>query len=54
LDTIRRHSQHQRISGPDRFHLAIERQLEWDIRPKKIGRPKEIVIETDDPLKSRL
>src|SRR6185437_7873137 len=26
-DTIRQHLQHQRIYGPDRFRLAIKRQL---------------------------
>jgi putative transposase len=53
-DAIRRHLQHQRIYGPDRFRLAIERQLGRKLGPKKIGRPKKVVIETDDLLESRL
>lgn len=39
-DTIRWHLQHQRIYGPDRFRLAIERQLVRKLEPKNIGRPK--------------
>ena len=52
--TVRRHLQHQRIYGPDRFRLAIERQLGRKLGPKKIGRPKKAVIETDDLVKGRL
>jgi len=50
---IRRHLQHQRIYGPDRFRLAIERQLGRKLGPKKTGRPKKAVIETDDLVKGR-
>jgi hypothetical protein len=53
-DAIRRHLQHQRVYGPDRFRLAIERQLGRKLGPRKIGRPKKPVIETDDLLESRL
>ncbi len=47
-DAIHRHLQHQRVYGPDRFRLAIERQLGRTLGPRKIGRPKKPVIETDD------
>lgn len=51
---IRRHLQHQRVYGPDRFRLAIERQLGRKLGPKKIGRPKMVVTKTDDLPESRL
>src|SRR5690348_10204931 len=54
IETIRRHLHHQRIYGPDRLRLAIERQLGRNLGPKKIGRPKRAVIDTVDPLESRL
>lgn len=53
-DAIRRHLQHQCIYGPDRFRLAIERQLGGELAPKKIGRPEKATIETDDLPESRL
>jgi putative transposase len=53
-DTIRRHVQHQRIYGPDRFRLVIERQLGRKLGPKKIGRPKKASIETNGLSESRL
>ena len=40
-DAIRRHLRHQRIYAPDRFRLAIERQLGRKLGPKKIGWPKK-------------
>ena len=52
--TIRRHLQHQRIYGPDRFRHAIERQLGRNLGPKKIGRPKKVATDADDMLESRL
>ncbi len=52
-DTIRRHLQHQHLYGPDHFRQAIERQLGRKLGPKKIGRPKKTIIETDDLLESR-
>jgi putative transposase len=53
-DTIRRHLQHQRIYGPDHFRLALERRLGRKLGPRKIGRPKKAVIDTDGLLESRL
>jgi putative transposase len=53
-DMIRRHLQHQRVYGPDRFRLAIERQLGRKLGPKKIGRPRKAVIDTDNLRESRL
>jgi len=35
------HLQHQRILGPDRFRLAIERKLRRKVGPKNVGRPKK-------------
>ena len=37
-DAIRRHLQHQRVYGPDRFRLAIERQPGRKLGPRKIRR----------------
>jgi hypothetical protein len=37
-----------------RFRLAIKQQLGRKLGPKKIGRPKETAIETEDLLESRL
>jgi hypothetical protein len=53
-DTIRRHLQHQRIYGPDHFRLALERRLGRKLGPRKIGRPKKAVVDTDGLLESRL
>ncbi|MGH8190319.1 MAG: transposase [Rhodanobacteraceae bacterium] len=54
IDAIRRHLQHQHIYGPERFRQAVEAQLGRTVGPKKIGRPKTTVIDTDDLLESRL
>jgi hypothetical protein len=37
-----------------RFRLAIKQQLGRKLGPRKIGRPKETAIETEDLLESRL
>lgn len=53
-DAIRRHLQHQHIYGSNHFRRAIEAQLGRTVGPKKIGRPKKPVTDTDDLLESRL
>ncbi len=55
IEAIRRHVQHQRIYGPDRFRHAIERKVGRKVGPQKVGRPKKIARDPADLIeKTRL